>query len=90
MVPAMLVMVAVAVAVHYQGSLRRAHRMIQTEIAGPNPTVVRTSPWTRTRRVWRAHRAIHNWLDLRYMMHRRIKMYCTCHHIRYTLYHMTA
>ena len=62
-VPAMLVMVAVAVAVHYQGSLRRVHRMIQTEIAGPNPTVVRTSPWTRMWRVWRAHRATHNWLD---------------------------
>jgi len=61
-VPAMLVMVAVAVAVHYQGSLLRVHRMIQTEIAGPNRTV-RTSPWTRTWRVWRAHRATHNWLD---------------------------
>jgi hypothetical protein len=47
--------VAVAVAVHYQGSEYKT----PTKIAGPGPTVV--NPWTRTWRVWRAHRVTHNW-----------------------------
>ena len=60
-VPAMLpAMVAVAVAVHYQGSLRHGHRMIPIKIVGPNPIVVgTTSPWTRTWRVWQARKATH-------------------------------
>jgi hypothetical protein len=57
-VPAMLpAIVAVAVAVHYQGSLR--HRMIPIKIAGPNPIMVGTSPWTRMWRVWQARKATH-------------------------------
>src|SRR5712671_5162887 len=64
-VPAAVVVVAVAVAVHYQGfrtSRRRQsqlHRMTKTTIVigGPDRTVVRTNPWTRTWGVWRAHRA---------------------------------
>ena len=61
-VPAMLparVAVAVAVAMHYQGSLRHELRMIPIKIAGPNPIVVGTSPWTRTWRVWQARKATH-------------------------------
>ena len=52
--PAMVAMVAVAEAVHYQGSQRMMMMMVQTTIAGPNPIAGQTSPWTRTWRVWRA------------------------------------
>jgi hypothetical protein len=58
--PAAVPGVAVAVAVHYQGSPQRGTTV---KIAGPVPvlTVVQTNPWTRTWRVWRARRATHNW-----------------------------